>query len=183
MWSLGCVLYELCTLTHAFIGNSLYSLIFRIVNGTYEPIDRTQYSSQLSELLSRLLDKDPAVRPTCRALLGDDYVRMHIEKTMLKVCTSHCDLAYNGAANASVTRSEGALAAVTHSCMMTHTVQWRADYGRAAAADTGEAADATAGSNDARCRRACYDSKGAAGSPKAGRCERSHAASELAHAG
>jgi serine/threonine protein kinase len=85
MWSLGCVLYELCTLTHAFAADSLYSLIFRIINGTYEPIDSTRYSPQLSCLVSSLLDKDPNTRPSCRALLGDVFVNQHIEKTMLQV--------------------------------------------------------------------------------------------------
>jgi serine/threonine protein kinase len=42
IWSLGCVLYELCTLSHAFAADSLYSLIFRIVNGKDIRSDRCQ---------------------------------------------------------------------------------------------------------------------------------------------
>lgn len=85
MWSLGCVLYELCTLQHAFSADSLYALIFRIINGGYEPIDQTRYSSSLSSLVATLLDKDPVRRPSCRALLGSQFIQMHIHKTMNKV--------------------------------------------------------------------------------------------------
>lgn len=85
MWSLGCVLYELCTLQHAFSADSLYALIFRIINGGYEPIDQTRYSSSLSRLVATLLDKDPACRPSCRSLLGSQFIQMHIHKTMSKV--------------------------------------------------------------------------------------------------
>jgi NIMA (never in mitosis gene a)-related kinase 1/4/5 len=84
-WSLGCVLYELCTLSQAFASDSLYSLIFRIINGTYDPINTQRYTSHLARLVSSLLNKEPARRPSCSALLADAYVREHIEKTMMKV--------------------------------------------------------------------------------------------------
>lgn len=86
MWSLGCVLYELCTLEHAFSADSLYALIFRIVNGSYEQIDQMRYSSSLARLVAALLDKDPSQRPTCRSLLNNPYIQMHMDKTMNKVC-------------------------------------------------------------------------------------------------
>ena len=38
IWALGCVLYELCTLKHAFESNNLLGLVFKIVKGDYEPI-------------------------------------------------------------------------------------------------------------------------------------------------
>ena len=40
MWSLGCVLYELCCLTHPFDGQNLAALVIQILNGTYKPIPR-----------------------------------------------------------------------------------------------------------------------------------------------
>jgi NIMA (never in mitosis gene a)-related kinase len=33
IWSLGCILYELCTLKHAFDGNNLPSLVLKILRG------------------------------------------------------------------------------------------------------------------------------------------------------
>ena len=33
IWSLGCVLYELCTLKHAFAADSLLSLVYQVGRG------------------------------------------------------------------------------------------------------------------------------------------------------
>jgi NIMA (never in mitosis gene a)-related kinase len=33
IWSLGCVLYELCTLQTAFKGDNLFTLVYQIVQG------------------------------------------------------------------------------------------------------------------------------------------------------
>jgi NIMA (never in mitosis gene a)-related kinase len=38
IWALGCVLYELCTLKHAFDSNNLLGLVYKIVKDEYEPI-------------------------------------------------------------------------------------------------------------------------------------------------
>lgn len=38
VWALGCVLYELCTLKHAFSADNLLGLVFKIVQDKYEPI-------------------------------------------------------------------------------------------------------------------------------------------------
>ena len=39
IWALGCILYELATLHHAFDGNNLPALILKIIRGIYPPID------------------------------------------------------------------------------------------------------------------------------------------------
>ena len=46
VWALGCVLYELCTLKHAFDASNLLGLVYKIVKGTYEPIPKI-YSERL----------------------------------------------------------------------------------------------------------------------------------------
>ena len=38
VWALGCVLYEMTTLNHAFDSNSLNGLAGKIVKGRYPPI-------------------------------------------------------------------------------------------------------------------------------------------------
>jgi NIMA (never in mitosis gene a)-related kinase len=38
VWSLGCILYELCTLKHAFDAQNLKLLVLKIIRGTYPPI-------------------------------------------------------------------------------------------------------------------------------------------------
>ncbi|KAK3267316.1 hypothetical protein CYMTET_24118 [Cymbomonas tetramitiformis] len=37
VWSMGCVLYELCTLEHAFSADNLLGLVWKIVNGQVSP--------------------------------------------------------------------------------------------------------------------------------------------------
>lgn len=86
VWSLGCVLYELCTLSHAFAADSLYSLIFRVMNGTYTPIDTQRYSAGMTRLVSSMLNKEPGRRPSCSALLADPFVKEHIDRMMMRVC-------------------------------------------------------------------------------------------------
>ena len=38
VWALGCVLYELCMLKHAFAANNLLGLVYKIVSEKHEPI-------------------------------------------------------------------------------------------------------------------------------------------------
>ena len=47
VWALGCVLYEMCTLNHAFDGKSMCALVLKILKGKYPPIQiggRSGYS-------------------------------------------------------------------------------------------------------------------------------------------
>jgi NIMA (never in mitosis gene a)-related kinase len=66
IWSLGCVLYELCTLKHAFAADSLLSLVYQIVRGNYPPITVSggQFSEGLSDLVKSLLTREAAQRPS-----------------------------------------------------------------------------------------------------------------------
>lgn len=46
VWSLGCILYELCALEHAFKADNLLGLVFKIVQEEPAPIP-SHYSSDL----------------------------------------------------------------------------------------------------------------------------------------
>jgi serine/threonine protein kinase len=50
IWALGCVLYEMCVLKHAFDANNLLGLVWKIVQEQYPPIP-PQYSDQLRDLI------------------------------------------------------------------------------------------------------------------------------------
>ena len=47
VWALGCVLYELCTLKHAFDANNLLSLVYKIISDKVDQIPSC-YSSELA---------------------------------------------------------------------------------------------------------------------------------------
>jgi len=68
IWSLGCVLYEVLTLRHAFDGKTLPALVMKILSGVYPPLP-TLYSAPLRELVASMLQQDPDRRPSTRAII------------------------------------------------------------------------------------------------------------------
>lgn len=74
VWSLGCVLYELCMLKHAFSADNLLGLVYKIVSDKYEPIPK-MYTPELNNLIQRMLDKGADRRPSVGNLLEDPYVQ------------------------------------------------------------------------------------------------------------
>lgn len=59
VWSLGCVLYELCALEHPFNADNLLGLVYKIVQETPKDIPEI-YSQDLQDIVNWLLTKDPA---------------------------------------------------------------------------------------------------------------------------
>ena len=78
VWALGCILYELTTLTHAFDGNSMKALVQRILKGVYPPIHNS-YSPDLAKLIASMLKLDPHQRPNIQEIIGGKLVREHLE--------------------------------------------------------------------------------------------------------
>jgi len=73
IWALGCVLYELCMLKHAFESKSLLGLVYKIVSDHYEPVPDF-YSVSLNELIRRLLSKSAEHRPKLTDVLEDPFI-------------------------------------------------------------------------------------------------------------
>ncbi|XP_075043551.1 serine/threonine-protein kinase Nek11-like [Mixophyes fleayi] len=73
IWSLGCILYEMCTFRRAFDCSSWIKLISMIVNGPCPSLP-SQYSAELSDILQRMLMKDPELRPSAKDVLNIPYV-------------------------------------------------------------------------------------------------------------
>lgn len=74
VWSLGCVLYELCTLDYPFRGMNLLNLVHKIVHEDPAPIP-PQYSSELSDLIGLLLRKKLEERPTLDQVMQIEFVK------------------------------------------------------------------------------------------------------------
>jgi len=72
MWSLGCVLYEMCMLRHAFDSQSLLGLVYCIVSEHFEPVPAELYSARVRDIISRLLAKSADDRPSASEMLGSD---------------------------------------------------------------------------------------------------------------
>lgn len=69
IWSLGCTLYELCTLKHPFQANSWKSLILKICRGSVSPLP-SRYSYELQHLIKQMFKRSPAHRPSATTLLS-----------------------------------------------------------------------------------------------------------------
>lgn len=58
IWSLGCVLYELCALQPAFPGTNPLTIAKKIVECDYIPLDETHYSAQLVRLIRSCMTRE-----------------------------------------------------------------------------------------------------------------------------
>ncbi|ETN40342.1 uncharacterized protein HMPREF1541_04619 [Cyphellophora europaea CBS 101466] len=73
IWSVGCIIYELCTHNPPFNANSHLQLIQRIRKGEYAPIPST-YSKDLSNVINQCLKTNPHQRPDTASLLTVPYI-------------------------------------------------------------------------------------------------------------
>jgi NIMA (never in mitosis gene a)-related kinase len=93
IWSLGCILYELCTLKHAFEGCNMNGLLVNIVRGKFAPIPAQYYSKDLRSLVDAMLTKDPQFRPTINQILTTPFVKARLasllDKTLLEYEFNH----------------------------------------------------------------------------------------------
>nr|XP_032655825.1 serine/threonine-protein kinase Nek3 [Chelonoidis abingdonii] len=69
IWSLGCILYELCTLKHPFQANSWKHLILKICKGSYNPLP-SHYSYELHYLIKQMFKRNPKNRPSASTILA-----------------------------------------------------------------------------------------------------------------
>ncbi|KAK6485831.1 serine/threonine-protein kinase Nek3 isoform X2 [Huso huso] len=79
VWSLGCVLYELCTLKHPFQANSWKNLILKICRGSYPPLP-PHYSYELHYLIKQMFKINPKDRPSISNILTRHRVSKLIKK-------------------------------------------------------------------------------------------------------
>mmetsp|Transcript_14636 Transcript_14636/g.25721 ORF Transcript_14636/g.25721 Transcript_14636/m.25721 type:complete len:806 (-) Transcript_14636:19-2436(-) len=77
VWALGCVLYEMTTLKHAFTAKSLNGLMGKVVKGRYDPISKS-YSKNLSKLVDSMLALEPSRRPSLPDILSLPFIKRHV---------------------------------------------------------------------------------------------------------
>eukprot|EP01064_Diplonema_japonicum_P031449 TRINITY_DN5624_c0_g1_i1.p1 TRINITY_DN5624_c0_g1~~TRINITY_DN5624_c0_g1_i1.p1 ORF type:complete len:764 (+),score=173.73 TRINITY_DN5624_c0_g1_i1:29-2320(+) len=74
VWSLGCVLYEMCSLRHAFDGSTMQSLMARIVKGQYKPLSKA-LSDPLHRVVDCMLIRDVRSRPSINRILSLEWMQ------------------------------------------------------------------------------------------------------------
>ncbi|XP_070552703.1 serine/threonine-protein kinase Nek1-like isoform X6 [Ptychodera flava] len=79
IWALGCVLYELCTLKHAFEAGNMKNLVLKIIRGSYPPLS-PKYSYELRNLQASLLKRSARDRPSVNTVLKKPFLQKRIEQ-------------------------------------------------------------------------------------------------------
>ncbi|NXN16700.1 NEK4 kinase, partial [Indicator maculatus] len=91
VWALGCCVYEMATLKHAFNAKDMNSLVYRIIEGKLPPMPR-DYSPQLVEIIRTMLSKKPEERPSVKSILRQPYIKhqisLFLEATKAKAARS-----------------------------------------------------------------------------------------------
>ncbi|CAF3700331.1 unnamed protein product [Adineta steineri] len=82
IWSVGCLLYEMCTYEHAFNGKGLMNVIYKVVEGQ-PPELPTTYSKELNDILKKMFTKEPKQRPSAVELLNDPFILQHRQRIQM----------------------------------------------------------------------------------------------------
>jgi NIMA (never in mitosis gene a)-related kinase len=79
IWALGCCVYEMATLEHAFKAGDISSLVLKVVRGQTPTLPSADvYSQSLIDLINVMLDKDAETRPSAKQILQHAYIKQHI---------------------------------------------------------------------------------------------------------
>ena len=83
LWSLGCIIYELCTMYPPFRGTNFKNLYNNIKSGKYEPIS-PDYSQDLKQIISYMLITNPNKRYSTKDLLNMKLIQDRMKNNSLK---------------------------------------------------------------------------------------------------
>ncbi|XP_021075300.1 serine/threonine-protein kinase Nek5 isoform X2 [Mus pahari] len=81
IWSLGCVLYELCTLKHPFESDNFHHLVLKICQGHVAPVP-PHFSRDLQSLIPQLFRVSPRDRPSITSLLRRPFLETLIARSL-----------------------------------------------------------------------------------------------------
>jgi len=79
IWSLGCVLFEMCSLKRAFDSEGLMGLMYQICEGEPPAIPADHYDGSLRSLATSLLQRDPRQRPSAQQILQLPFIVSMLE--------------------------------------------------------------------------------------------------------
>ena len=78
IWSIGCIIYELCCLVPPFRATSLKELYRVIKTGYYLPIPK-EYSNELKIVITWMLNTNPNLRKSAKEILESDIIQNKIK--------------------------------------------------------------------------------------------------------
>ena len=74
LWSVGCIIYEMCSLRQPFKGKNMEELCDHICSGKIEKIS-SRYSEELWNMIQMLLEVDVKKRADCNMFLNSKFVK------------------------------------------------------------------------------------------------------------
>ena len=83
IWSVGCIIYELCTSRPPFRGTSLKELGRNVLNGYYLPI--SGFSNDIKDIIAKMLIVDPKRRASTDELLNSDIIQRRIKNIGINI--------------------------------------------------------------------------------------------------
>ena len=81
IWSLGHLIYELCTQEWLFSAQSMKSLIQKH-DQPYKGIDTGYYSEELASTVAWMLTRDSELRPSTQEVLSSPFVRQLLQEQL-----------------------------------------------------------------------------------------------------
>ncbi len=94
IWSLGCVIYEICCFKPPFKGNNLDQLFQSVNKGAFDSIP-SFYSKDLDSLIKKMLNLNPNKRPSCDEILSNITIQNYIKLTYPKDVIDNLGLNFN----------------------------------------------------------------------------------------
>lgn len=86
IWSLGCVMYELCAKHPPFEAKTHLQLVNKVREAKFKPLPSNVYSATLTRTIEACLRLDPMQRPTAATLLKLDIIKICRKEIELKEC-------------------------------------------------------------------------------------------------
>ena len=77
IWSVGCIIYEMCALHVPFRGTSMQNLYQNVLRGIYQQISM-KYSDDLRKIIKQILVVNPKNRPSSSELLENPIIKRKI---------------------------------------------------------------------------------------------------------
>lgn len=81
IWSLGCVLYEMCTKQPPFRAENMKGLYHKVIAGKYSPLP-SSFSQDLKDIIAKCLKTRSSERISCAQLLATPGLLNHITGTL-----------------------------------------------------------------------------------------------------
>ena len=98
IWSIGCIIYEICTLRPPFRGTNLRDLYNNIKKGFYMPIGYN-YSNDLKKIISMLLVVDAKNRMNTEQIINSEIVQKKINSSKNEIIFDIVEKGKNNSAN------------------------------------------------------------------------------------